>query len=281
MNDNTSAGPEAEGRHTFWTSEPGRRLRWHLAVPALLAVAVATIISLYDPANSAWAAEAVRLTYHSLLQAGTAFLLFLGLFTLSNGLLAMAFQRWHGNRRERLVIIVCLFLLALLTVNALPILVYVEILKDLRFHRRWIAAWSLITANAMLYYFFSTFLFDLWRESNMLYAISAPFKGQRVLNYLKERATWALLNQLSSIFYYIFSFTLFTDLLLQGYQDDTRSGIVLALFRLVTHDWSAVGLWRFTIYLLTLMALILPIRLLLDLPSFLWEGKRRMFHGTT
>lgn len=255
----------------------GLRAPTQLVMAAVLLAAAVAVVALRADANRTWLAEAFRRTGLSLAETAAAFVLFLGVFAFGMGVVAGAYRLFAG-RKTRLAAVVCAFLILLLLFNALPILVYVEVLKDTGAHPYVVRVLALLTANAMLYYFISGFLFDLWRESGKLYVVSAPFKGASVLGYLRERAQWALLSNLSPLFYYLFSFTLFTDLLLQGYQGRNDVGIVLSLFNILIHDWSATGLWRFTVYLLIMMSLVLPVRFLLDLGLTAWERRRRMAH---
>jgi len=259
------------------TPAPGRRVPGQLVTAAVVLAAAVAIVVVRDDANRAWLGEAFVRTAASLLEAALGFVVFLAVFALGNTGIVVVFLRWSDDRR-RLVGVVCGFLVLLLVLNALPILVWVEWMKTVGLPAYAIRVLALLSANAMLYYFFSGFLFDAWREAGKLYVVSAPYKGASTLGYLRERAEWALLSNLSPLFYYLFSFTLFTDLLLQGYQGKNQVGIVLSLFNLLINDWSAVGRWRFTVYLLTMMAMVLPVRFLLDALLFHWERKRRIHH---
>lgn len=256
-------------------SRKGRAAPAQLVSAAVLLAMACAVVAAREDANRSWLMEAFRRTGLSLLETAAAFVLFLVVFAVGIGAMAVAFRR-YSERKGRLAAVVCAFLIALLLVNALPILVYVEALKGAGIQAYGVRVLALLTANAMLYYFFSGFLFDLWRETRKLYVVSAPFKGADALDYLRERAQWALLSNLSPLFYYLFSFTLFTDLLLQGYQGRNDVGIVLSLFNILIHDWSATGLWRFTVYLLIMMAMVLPARFLLDFGLTAWEKRRRM-----
>jgi len=85
------------------------------------------------------------------------------------------------------------------------------------------------------------------------------------------------LSSLGSIFYYLFSFTLFTDLFLEGYVEN-QQGIIGKLFIIIAESGWITAAW---VALLGMLAIVLPTRLVVcQLPLWLWE-RRRLIDGQT
>lgn len=208
-----------------------------------------------------------RLTIDTLLLVGVAFVLFLALFVLVNLIWALLFALL-GRFRLALIALVASFLTLLVAINSAPIGVYLEWFEGLELPVWSVQLTALLFANAMLYYFFYGFFLDVYNESKQLYVKSAIFKGCTPLDYLREHATMTVLASLSPLFYYMVSFTVFTDYLTQG--QGGKSGIMGYLFTLAVETGDSEGsgggfvsphFWAaFSVMLL----LVVPIKCALD-----------------
>jgi hypothetical protein len=205
------------------------------------------------------------------------FILGFWIFTLIIALVISHF--WRNPKIYGIVITV--FLIFFLVLNSFPILYYLywfEELFDLKNSSMalyFVKVASLMFANAMLYYVFSEAVFEMIRESKKLYVISAEYKNTNVANYIREKLSWIILSSLGSIFYYLFSFTLFTDLFLEGYVE-SQQGIIGKLFIIIAESGWITAAW---VGLLGMLAIVLPTRLVVcQLPLWVWE-RRRLIDG--
>ena len=130
---------------------------------------------------------------------------------------------------------------------------------------------SLMGANALLYYFLYKLAQDLSAESALLYVKTSRFKKGTESGYLKEKTIWLFFSQTSTVFYYLFSFSLIPDLLLERHSD--INGIMGTLFvELREVGWTD----KFWISFFTMLPIILLVRYALEAPLRNWEGKRRL-----
>ncbi|EDN71545.1 membrane protein [Beggiatoa sp. PS] len=140
-----------------------------------------------------------------------------------------------------------LALFGLLWLSSFPIVWYFSVfdgqleLRDAEIILFMVKVVGLLFANGMLYFILSRAIFEIIEETEALYVISAEYKNTTVADYLKEKLTWLLLSASGTIFYYLFSFTLFIDLSF-GYLNDitkSQSGIIYQLFvELVMRGWT-------------------------------------------
>jgi len=242
-------------------------------------IAIFMVVSLFlfwafDSNTEVWIREAKNLTITTLKTTLLGFSVFLLVFSLLLGLLALAFYFVREDKQKLSIFIVVTFAL-IVAVNSVPMVIYLEIFRDhYTFSNSLKAAISLIGSNAMAYYFFHGFVSELWEESQKLYVVSATFRGKSVIGQLKERATWLLIGYLSPLFYYILSFSLFTDILLSPKGQGER-GIVRELFIFLLQPdtaWSS----QFWVYLITMLAIVMPIRILLDWWVVAWEKNKNL-----
>jgi hypothetical protein len=127
----------------------------------------------------------------------------------------------------------------------------------------------LLLANGMLYYVFSTAIFEIIEEAERVYVISAEYKNTTVANYVNEKLTWSIFDQLSTIFYYLLSFTLFADFFLED--NPNNIGVIGNLFNIIINKGLTAEVF---IWLLSLLAIVLVVRLVCQLPSWLWQRHR-------
>jgi hypothetical protein len=244
-----------------------RRMPIQLAIWLVVMSMLLYLVLFHSSVNLASLELPCRLTLQTLVAALIAFISFLVLFLLINLIWALVFALL-GWQRLLPVTLVAAFLSGLVWLNSAPIAVYLQWVRDMDM-AVWIKQlWGLLLANAMMYYFFYGFFIDIHNETKQLYVKSAKFKGATVFNYLREHARMVVLASLSPLFYYMVSFTLFTDFLLQS--KGLESGIIGYLFTLVTKAsaidgtnsgfaspsfWAALGV---------MIAIVIPIKYIFD-----------------
>jgi len=130
----------------------------------------------------------------------------------------------------------------------------------------------LLFSNMLLYYYVLHTYQELQIEKSKQYLISARFKGMSVMNYLREKWVWTILNNIRPMFYHLFSFTLFTDLLLHH---DEGHGIVSHIFTLLqgqnfckTDIWVAIGITGTFLY---------PLKKCMELPEKIFSNRHMIY----
>lgn len=258
------------------------RLAWLPAglVGFLLVTLVLVALSAADAGLRGWVWSAAERAWFTSVQTLLALLVLVLLLLALERALFLLYRR-AGRGTERVLTPTALFLLLVLAVNALPIVVYIRWLDALGLPPLATTLFSLLLANAMLYYFCNRFLHMVWREVHKLYALSASYKGDTPIGYAAEAIRWDLLNSLKPIYLYLFSFTLFTDLWLQdrrirfdGGDDGPQMGIIGYLFQTIINEgWLKAEVW---VALLTLWIVLWPQRALLDGLARHWERRRNL-----
>jgi hypothetical protein len=212
-------------------------------------------------------------------QTWVALLLFVTVIAFVYGGFALALGWLHPNQ-DRILPLLALFLLLLLAANSLPITSYIRHFDTAGLPPWAVTMLALLLANAMLYFFFNRLFQMLWRELHKLYAISAQYKGATAVSYVRERVTWEILNSIKPIYLYLFSFTLFTDYLLEqrrldpdGNSTNLPMGIVGQLFRTITTEGWTQEVW---VSLLVLWLVVWPQRTLLDAAARRWERRHHV-----
>lgn len=253
------------------------RRRWLL--PLAVAVALAMLM-LLSPDVRGWTHQAAWATAFSSAQTWVALILFFTVVWALYQWLRVSLVRLHRNQ-DRLLPFVAGLLLLVLAVNAFPIVVYIRAFDDAGLAPAAVAVASLLLANAMLYFFLNRFLHMVWREIHKLYATSAVYKGATPIGYAHEMVYWDLLNTLKPLYLYLFSFTLFTDFLLQHRRVDLSGeganelsmGIIGQVFEIISHEgWTA----EVAVSLVVLWLLVWPQRELLDHLARRWERSRHL-----
>ena len=132
---------------------------------------------------------------------------------------------------------------------------------------------DLLLSNMLLYYYVFHNYQELQEEKQKHYVISARFKNTSPLNYLKEKWIWMTLNNIRPMFYHLFSFTLFTDLL--AVTDDKQKGIVSHIFRLLKNE----DFWGPEIWIAVLVSgtLLYPIKQLMEQPVKRFASKHMIY----
>ena len=251
------------------------KLAHNLLLPFILII-LAFLITLNTSIDWNWLKEVALATYYSVLQTIVSWGLFVVLFYVIMQLMTQVVSR-YWRMPENYGMIMTLFLIVLLLINAFPILWYLFLFNES--FDLWhsptmlfvVKVSTLMFANGMLYYIFSNGVFELINETDALYIVSAEYKNTTVADYAGEKLTWLMWSESSTIFYYLFSFTLFTDLFLDYMNlEESKMGIVGKLFIIIIQPegWTmhaVVGLF-------CMLAIILPLRLFVcQLPLWLWE----------
>lgn len=202
------------------------------------------------------------------------------LFMSIEGLLIIAFMMILRLRWSRPIIFI-LFLLCvfgiLLLANSIPVVMYAELVdRSLLRNRNWPvplgAAIALLTANGMLLFFTHTIFTNIWNELKQNYVRANKFRGDEENNALNEKIKWIYYSQITPVFYFIFSFTLFTDIFFQNEADE--QGIVTTLFdEVMQNGFEGENIGRIAVLGLTMLAVVLLVRILTSLPLRMWEAK--------
>ena len=205
------------------------------------------------------------------------------LFMSIEGLLIIAFMMILRLRWSRPMIFI-LFLLCvfgiLLLANSIPVVMYAELVdRSLLRNRNWPVqlgvAIALLTANGMLLFFTHTIFTNIWHELKQNYVKASKFRGDEENNSLNEKIKWIYYSQITPVFYFIFSFTLFTDIVFQN--EAGEQGIVTKLFiELMQNGFEGENIGRIAVWGLTMLAVVLLVRILTSLPLRMWEAKNGM-----
>jgi hypothetical protein len=160
--------------------------------------------------------------------------------------------------------------LTIVAIGSIPITQYIEwedLIPGSNFLKQCIA---LAFANSLLYLTLLSLLHEIKTESRMTYVRSAPFKAATEANYLRERLVWASLSRQQSLFYYMLSFTLFTDKMFATDLEAMRGqhGAIGQLFdELLNRGWTDL----FGIQITVLIICALFVRGILGFPVKVWE----------
>jgi len=255
-----------------------RKLAQHLVVPMLCAVLAVLIIIIDVSMDWKWLAEIIQATGRTLIQTLATLTIFILLFYVVTLLITQVVSFYWRNPKIYGVIMT-IFLICLVVFNSFPILYYLYLfdeyldLKNSSMALYSVMIGSLMFANGMLYYVFSHAMFEIIAETERLYIISAEYKNTNVADYIREKLAWIILSASGSIFYYLLSFTLFTDLFLDYVSiEESQMGVIGKLFIIIAETgWTTAAV----VCLLSLLAIVLPIRLFVcQLPLWLWERRR-------
>ena len=153
-------------------------------------------------------------------------------------------------------------------VNIWPITVYLEILREKNINPLFVKILCLSFANGMFFFLFYDVLTKTLLESKKAYVISSKYRGRLEIGTLLEIFVSSILNLSSSIFYYIFSFTVLTDLF---FYDSSEVGILVVIFHEVLNEgWTEKAFFDLTV----MLACALAIRTFLQILSDSWELRR-------
>jgi len=217
---------------------------------------------------------ALKATCYSIIETLIGCIFFWGLIAIAS-IAAIAIIKVMKKPHENLIPTLYIAFVFLLIINSIPIVIYIQWIRHLT-DNVWISrTLPLVMANGMLYYFLYTFILELFEESQKLYVISAPFKGKKTLNFLFERAQWIVIGNIRPVFYYLFSFTLFTDLCMESLLKQIRgeSDIMGLLFGTAMREGISL---KFQLYFLSMFIIIFPLIQLIDYFKKRWETTRRM-----
>lgn len=253
--------------------------RIHLMMLAGMGTALAAILLDTDSRSlglSGVCIDALGMTVATLTEVLFAMVIFMLVFYIVIHVLSFLYGKTLG-RRSVFIGFVSVGITILLGLNAFPIVYYMRFFQSIfPEHDTIVRISALLMANAMLYYFIYVFISELWAESKKLYVISAPFKGEREIDYLRETAQWRVLVTLRPLFYYLLSFTLFAEAILPMKAGEASGkGIVGELFYIVFHEGFNLRFWT---AFLSMMMIVLPVRVALDIPPLIWQKKRHLAH---
>ena len=165
----------------------------------------------------------------------------------------------------------------LIYLNSFPISYFIDRVQEMEIsgfiHPTLLRSFSLVTSNAMLYFFGYMFITELVAESKKDYFVSAYFKEHKPVWYLKERASWIVYGSLTSLFYYMLSFHLFVEIQNQADEQMKIDGIMGALYTKALNEKPTGEL---AVYFLSMLIVVVVIKILID--SFLhqFEQKRNI-----
>jgi hypothetical protein len=260
---------------------PGNRLRVNRVTAILFPELGAAItsaallcawIGLSEEASFSWALVAFKATVQTLSGAliGLALLLVaeIGIITVF-----VKFVAYRWRIRVAFTLFIVFLFGALAAINSLPVVLYVEMVDA---HLMEIFALplyvgsglALMTANGMLLFFVHGLVTEVWGELREIYVISARFRDGKEIDAVREKLIWLFLSHAVPLFYFIFSFTLFCDILFQNRTYD--EGIVGALFREITEQGFTDRFW---VDLLSMLVPVLVVRMFIALPSRYWEAR--------
>ncbi|MCK5715969.1 MAG: hypothetical protein KAH77_00655 [Thiomargarita sp.] len=248
-----------------------------LIFPVMCGIGVLLMFALNVSITENMLADIFQTIWKSVLQTSVALIIFLILFVIISYIITWIVSRfWRKPHIYSLFI--TLSIIGVMLLNSFPILYYLYLidehfLVDYPQHLFFAKVMILMLANGMLYYILSTAIFEMINETEKLYIISAEYKNTSVMDYVKEKLTWVILSQLSTIFYYLFSFTLFTDNFLESYASasDSQIGIIGYLFTLVIQKgWTLEAI----VCLFSLLVVVLCIRLFCQMPLWIWKHRR-------
>ena len=245
-----------------------------LPIEGLLALSLAVVLCFWVPAsenaNMSWLKISFEKSLYSVLITLAGLVLCLAL------LLAI----WRGiipffrNRRARPGTFAAASLSTILAVavaNIFPVSTYLEVFQA----TGWAALPGKIVAlafsNSMMFIFFYACFSGTLVESRKAYVISSIYRDSTEDKALSEYVNWTVLSLLSPMFYYMFSFTLFSDLM---YADVSYSGIVGAIFVEVLHEgWTEKALFDLGVSLVC----VTLVRWIFALLLSIWLGRRDLY----
>jgi hypothetical protein len=232
---------ESPGRTGFFSTLP-QEIIFALVLAGILAVWV----SVSRDANIVWLGISVVKTLYAIaISLAGLFVCLATLYLIWCGLVPL-FRRRRGAPRAFLV--VCIFvILAIAAVNIFPISIYLGIFQEMGWPNIPAKIISLAFSNSMMFVFFYACLSGLLVESQKAYVVSSVYRDSTEDRALSEFLHWTVLTLLSPMFYYIFSFTLFSDLM---YADVSYAGIVGTVFVEILHEgWTEKALFDLSIAL--------------------------------
>ena len=250
------------------------KLPWQLIVLLSATIYLTWMVWLEDSLCFKMVRNGFKSTWYSILETLVGCFLFWGLITLVSTV-AIAMIKWTKQSHSRLFPTLYIAFMLLMLLNSIPIFFYIQWFRNVSDYV-WIArTLPLVMANGMLYYFLYTFVLELFEESKKLYVISAPFKGKKALNSLFEHAQWIVIGNIRPVFYYLFSFTLFTDFFMESLLKQIRgfSGIMGLLFGTAMREGFSL---KFQVYFLSMFIMIFPLMQIIDYFKNKWESTRKM-----
>ena len=164
----------------------------------------------------------VRFGYSMKYTLISLFLLYFGVKYLVD-LIFFLKDRWRHHQWSIHLFTVFIFLI-IVSVNIFPMVYWIKYFQQIK-----LLPIYLILSNMLLYYFCLHTYREVLNESKKPYIVSARFKQASEFNYLKEKRQWVMYNNMRPMFYHLFSFTLFTDMVaLEDYPE--YRGIVGYIF---------------------------------------------------
>jgi len=238
-----------------------------IIVVIVLGIMVATWLRVGGDANLTWLYLALTRTWQSILQAVGGLVVSYSVLLITFILLSSVFHFRHSKPLAYAISVLgALFLVS--AVNVWPITMYLEIFNGMGFDVGLTKILCLSLANGMFFFIFYDVLTKSLDESRKTYIISSRYRGKTEKNALLEYFVWSVLNLSGSIFYYIFSFTLFVDLF---FYSISEAGILTSIFHEILNEgWTEKALFDLAV----MLACVLSVRTLLQLLAIFWEMRR-------
>ncbi|CAN2039752.1 membrane hypothetical protein [Candidatus Magnetomoraceae bacterium gMMP-15] len=170
-------------------------------------------------------------------------------------------EKWAHRHFRALSMAICTFLV-LIWLNIYPIVYWINF-----YNNKQLEILYLLLSNMLLYYFVLHSYREIQGEKAKLYVTSAHFKGFKQYNYLREKGVWVMLNNIRPMFYHLFSFTLFTDLLVDG--KSHQQGIVTHIFSLLKHNDDNFSMEMF-VAVGVMVSILYPLKKVMEFPEKLF-----------
>ena len=256
--------PDNSKHRWNWVKSP------EISIASLCLMGIIVCVIIGGPAYTQW----VRSAFISSAYTVLACLCSLTLFYLLNLFLVYTLSKlFDRRRRQAFSFYTGLFGLLIFSVwaNIRPISEYTIELQSIIESIFMVKVLSLMGANALLYYFLYKLAQDLSDEATLLYVKASRFKKGMESEFLHEKTVWLFFSQMSTIFYYLFSFSLIPDLILESHS--SIYGIMGTLFlELKEAGWTD----KFWVSFFTMLPVVLLVRFGLESPLRHWEGRRRL-----
>jgi len=242
-----------------------------VAIEGLIVVSLTILVLIWLPfseaANIVWLQLAGLRSIYSVIISLCGMLLGFGILAVFWSIILPTYRRRRGRPRL-FVLSVFVSLIVLAGLNVWPISVYLNVLPSHGAFGLTSKVISLAFANGMMFFFFYLIFSGIQEESRKSYVISSVYRGDSESRTLFEYISWSVLSNAPSIFYYVFSFTLFSDLM---FLDEAFYGILGSVFQEVLHEgWTERAL--FDLCVLLIFAMCIRLGFVLALTS--WMNRR-------
>ena len=162
---------------------------------------------------------------------------------------------------------VILVFIGIVIINVFPIVFWIKCKPSIM-----LLPFYLILSNMLLYYFTLHTYREMLEEEKELYVASSFFKGTSPIDYLKEKRQWVMRNNIRPMFYHLFSFTLFTDIMVLPPE---YNGIVGYIFGELKNSQEMIS-QEVLLSLVVTAVILYPLKRLLELPEKVFARKHHI-----